>query len=180
VHEGPRLPELKTALVVDEPRANPFFALCPDFLKSALSRPRNSRDNHRKPSDHRRHVLDDPVGHPARIMSRVVCTSAAGVERGQGEGGRANRPRCRMAGADCTAESRRALPRVTQTPSSTAAISAETIEARRKIAALLRAMRLLWGLLDKLMPCEEPKLVAITIASDQSGHGTSCRPSAGV
>jgi hypothetical protein len=46
--------------------------------------------------------------------------------------------------------------------------SAETIEARRKIAALLRTMRTVVRLLDKLMPDEEPKLDAITVADNQT------------
>jgi hypothetical protein len=56
--------------------------------------------------------------------------------------------------------------------------SAERIEARRKIATLLRTMRTVVRLLDKLMLCEEPKLAAITVVGDQNGHGTSCRPGA--
>jgi hypothetical protein len=44
------------------------------------------------------------------------------VERGQSKGAGASRPRCRTAGVDCTAESRRALPKGTRTRSSTAAI----------------------------------------------------------
>jgi K+ potassium transporter len=41
------------------------------FSKSALGCPRDGRDDHRKPSNHQRHVLDDPAGYPARIVSRA-------------------------------------------------------------------------------------------------------------
>jgi hypothetical protein len=44
---------------------------------------------------------------------------------------------------------------------------------------LLRTMRTVVRLLDKLMPYQEPKLAAITVVGDQKRHGTSCRPGAG-
>jgi hypothetical protein len=50
------------------------------------------------------------------------CTAAVGVERGQGAGASAAPRQCRTAAAGCTAGCRRALRRVTGTPSSTAAI----------------------------------------------------------
>jgi len=47
------------------------------------------------------------------------CISANGVEQGQGAGAFANRQRCRMAAAGCTAENRRARQWEIETPTST-------------------------------------------------------------
>jgi hypothetical protein len=52
------------------------------------------------------------------MQANCLCTSAADAGRGRGEGTSASRPRCRTAGADCTEENLRALPKVTRTPSS--------------------------------------------------------------
>ncbi len=75
--------------------------------------------------------------HPP-CKANCSCTSAGDAARGRGAGAGANRRRCRMAAAACTADDRRALPRVTETLSSMAATPSRRLPAGARSRRSLR------------------------------------------
>jgi hypothetical protein len=77
------------------------------------------------------------------------CTSAGGVERGQGAGAGAGRRECRTAAAGCTAGCPRARRRVTRMPSSTALHGGGNFTKARDFFADSRVTAIDWEILGQ-------------------------------
>jgi hypothetical protein len=73
------------------------------------------------------------------------CTSASGVERGQGAAAVAGQRRCRTAAAECTAGCLRAPRRVTRMPSSTDTIRLKQSRAGERLRSCCGMARALLG-----------------------------------
>ena len=89
-----------------------------------------------------RHVHIHPGG-STPCKTNCPCTSAGGVERGQGTAALAGQRRCRTAAAGCTAGCPRAPRRVNTNAFKHGHYTAEAIATRREIAKLLRDARAL-------------------------------------
>ena len=71
------------------------------------------------------------------------CTSAGGVERGQGTGAVAGRRRCRTAAAGCTAGMSPGAPKGNKNALKHGRYTAEAVVRRREISELMRLMKAL-------------------------------------